>query len=521
MRKKKAIIIGAGAAGLTAAYELIHKTDFLPVIYEMGSNVGGLCKTINYKGNRLDIGGHRFYTKSNTILQWWFNILPLQSKPARDDIVLGRKLPLSIKPEGRDPEKTDKVMLIRNRISRIFFMNKFFDYPLSLNTIFNLGILRILKILLSYICIRLFPIKEEKTIEDFFINRFGKELYTIFFKDYTEKVWGLSASEIFSQWGVHRVKSLSLLKAILDTLMSQCRKSFLATVGADFEHPSHTETTLIKYFYYPKLGPGQLWEEVAKIVEEKGGIIYRNKKAVKINCKNNNIIAIEFKDTITGETQSESGDYFFSSMPVKELVKCMENEVPIEVHNIANNLRYRDFITVGLLVKKLKIKNKTKIKTINNIIPDSWIYVQQKNIKLARIQIYNNWSPYMINDPDTVWLGLEYFCNEGDELWNKPDNDIINLAIDELFSIGMIDKEDYIDSTVLRIYKAYPIYCGSYNRFHIIKDYFNTFENLFLIGRNGMHHYDSHDHAMLTAITAVDNIINNIKTKDNIWKIII
>ena len=512
MSKKKAIIIGAGPAGLTAAYELLHRTDVKPIVYEMTGDIGGISKTVNYKGNRIDIGGHRFFSKSEKIMQWWQNILPLQGALSKDDIILKRDIPLSKKVDAPDPEKTHQVMLIRRRLSRIFFMQKFFYYPITFNidTFLNLGLTQIIKIIMSYIKIRLFPIKE-KSLGDFFINRFGKELYLSFFKDYTEKVWGVSCQAIKPEWGAQRIRGLSITKTVLDVFKSIISKD------TNIEQKD-TETTLIKQFMYPKFGPGQLWEEVAKIIQDKGGELYLNKKVIGIRTLGNQVVEVDLKDGLTGNVTTQKGDYFFSTMPVKDLIASFD-EVPQEVRQIAQGLMYRDFITVGLLLKKLKIRNETKIKTINNMIPDNWIYIQERNVKLGRLQIFNNWSPYMIKEENTVWIGLEYFCNEGDELWSKSDEDFARFAIDELVKINIIEGEDVLDSVVIRIPKTYPAYFGSYDHFHVIRDFSDKFENLFLIGRNGMHRYNNQDHSMLTAMEAVNNIIHNIKTKDNIWSV--
>jgi len=527
MSQKTAIIIGAGPAGLTTAYELLNKTDIKPIIYEMSNYIGGISKTVNYKGNRIDIGGHRFFSKSDRVMQWWQTILPLQGPPSKDDIVFERDVSFSQgsiqqklrskdsqKVDVPDPEKTDRVMLIRRRLSRIFFLRKFLNYPISLNfnTFSNLGVLQIIKIGLSYIRIRLFPIKHVKSLEDFFINRFGKELYLTFFKDYTEKVWAVPCNRIKPEWGAQRIKGLSITKTILHALKSIVSKD-----------PSiaqkNTETSLIEQFMYPKFGPGQMWEEVARIVKEKGGEIYLRHRVIGLNQQDNEVVEVEVKDEITGHIMTKKGDYFFSTMPVKELIQSLGEGVPQEVQQVAQGLMYRDFITVGLLLKKLKIKNETKIKTVNNIVPDNWIYIQEKDVKLGRVQIFNNWSPYMVKDENTVWIGLEYFCNEGDELWSKSDDDFAKFAIDELAKIDIIEKEDVLDSVVIRMPKTYPAYFGSYDQFEIIRKFTDQFKNLFLIGRNGMHRYNNQDHSMLSAMTAVENIINNVKTKDNIWVI--
>jgi protoporphyrinogen oxidase len=514
MKQKTAVIVGAGPAGLTAAYELLHKTDIKPVVFEMTEDIGGISKTVNYKGNRLDIGGHRFFSKSDRVMQWWFNLLPLQGAPSKDDIALSRKVQLSPDPQAPDPEKTDRVMLLRRRVSRILYMRKFFDYPVSMsfNTISNLGPIKMAKIGASYIYSSLFPIKKENSLEDFFVNRFGKELYNTFFKDYTEKVWGVACNAIKPEWGAQRVKGLSILKLLWDA----AKQMFFKDTSLSQQT---TETTLIKQFFYPKYGPGQMWEEAARIIKAKGGEIYNSKMVFALKHNGSTIVEVSVRDTKTGQITTQQGDYFFSTMPVKDLIFGFDNTVPREVKQTAQNLRYRDFIVVGLLLKKLKLRNETKINTINNIIPDNWIYIQEKEVKLGRLQIFNNWSPYMVRDENNVWIGLEYFCNEGDELWDMVDKDFISFAINELAQINVIDKQDVLDSTLLRMPKTYPAYFGSYESFHIIRKYLDTFENLFLIGRNGMHRYNNQDHSMLTAITAVENIVKDVRSKDNIWDI--
>jgi protoporphyrinogen oxidase len=515
MAQRTAVIIGAGPAGLTAAYDLLKKTDIVPVVFEATGDIGGISKTVNYKGNRIDIGGHRFFSKSDDVVAWWKKILPIQGRPARDDVMLSRDVAISNEPGAPDPETTDNVMLVRNRLSRIFFLRKFFDYPISLNLkmVRSLGLARIARIGASYLKIRLSPIKNERSLEDFFINRFGRELYLTFFKDYTEKVWGISCSQISAEWGAQRIKGLSISKAIL-----HAAKSMLPQKRSLDQ--KDVETSLIEQFYYPKHGPGQMWEEVARLIRSRGGRIYMNHKAIRIHAGAGRIKAVSFREQASGSTVTQTGDFFFSSMPVKDLVESFDGfPVPEDVRRTAAGLMYRDFITVGLLLKKLAITNETKIPTCNNLIPDCWVYIQEREVKLGRLQVFNNWSPYMVHDPDNVWIGLEYFCNSGDELWNRRDADFAQFAIDELVSIGVIDSGDVLDSTVIRMPKTYPAYFGTYSDFPIIRRFVDGFDNLFLVGRNGMHKYNNSDHSMLTAMTAVDNIINGITSKENIWAV--
>jgi len=525
--QKKAIIIGAGPAGLTAAYELLDKTDIKPIIYEKSNDIGGISKTINYKGNRIDIGGHRFFSKSERVMDWWMNILPLQGAPAKDDIAVGREIPISkesIKHDlgsvktktfpAPDPEKVEEVMLNRSRLSRIFFLRKFFNYPISLNynTFSNLGIKRTVKIGLSYIKTSFSQIKPEKSLEDFFINRFGVELYRTFFKDYTEKVWGVECSQITAEWGSQRIKGLSITNAILHAF----KKRFKSDSSIS---QNNVETSLIGQFMYPKHGPGQLWEEVAKIITENGGEIHHGNNVVGIESQKNRLNAIKVLDESTGEFKKIEGDYFLSTMPVKDLINAFEEKLPCDVSEVAQGLMYRDFITVGLLLNELKIKNETKMSTVNDLVPDNWIYIQERDVKIGRLQIFNNWSPYLVKDDSKVWIGLEYFCNEGDDMWNMSNENFTDFAIKELEKIDIINANEILDSVVIKVQKTYPAYFGTYNKFNTIKSFTDEFENLFLIGRNGMHRYNNMDHSMITAMTAVENIKNGIKSKENIWNI--
>jgi len=504
---KKAIIIGAGPAGLTAAYELLENTDIIPVIFEAGNSIGGISKTVVYKGNRIDIGGHRFFSKSKRVMDWWIKILPVENDG--NDVVLSYQNKQTIlSPEVTADKTTDDRMLIRNRLSRILFLGKLFDYPLKINfeTARKLGFLRIVKIGCSYIYAHIFPVKNEKSLEDFFINRFGRELYHTFFKDYTEKVWGLPCTSISSDWGRQRIKELSLASALWNALKIKGKDK----PGIE---QKKVNSSLIEKFLYPKYGPGQLWEKVAGIIQSRGGSIHFESKVEKITVDNNKVVAITAINK-QGEAVEHAGDYFFSTMPVVDLVNGMGAIVPATVKDVANKLVYRDFIMVGILVKDLKLKNPD-----HSAVKDNWIYIQEKNVKLGRLQIYNNWSPYMVKDENTTWLGLEYFCNEGDELWNSDDEALKTLAVNEIVKINIIHKKDFLDATIIRMPKTYPSYVGAYNEFDNIITFTDSIENLFLIGRNGMHKYNNQDHSMLTAMQAVENIQNNITAKKNIWEI--
>lgn len=507
---KYAIIIGAGPAGLTAAYEFLTKTDIVPIVLEKTDKIGGISRTEVYKGNRIDIGGHRFFSKSDTVMDWWRNILPVQGFPSKDEIANTKKNNKSkFKKGGPDPEKEDLVMLIRSRLSRIFFLRKFFDYPIAINweTLSSLGFKKIIKIGWTYLQIRFFPIKNIQNLEQFFISRFGKELYETFFKDYTEKVWGVPCSQIDANWGSQRIKKLSISRTIIHFVKS------LFTSNQSIDQKK-LDTSLIEQFMYPKLGPGQMWETVAKLVKEKGGQVIINAEVIGIQLTDGLINSVSYKDISSNKDTTVKGSYFFSSMPVKHLIRSMSSTiVPNNVKRVSEGLVYRDFITVGLLLKNLKIGDR------ENLIKDNWIYIQEKEVKVGRLQIFNNWSPYLVAQPDNVWIGLEYFSNVGDELWRMEDAKFIEFAIDELVSIDIIQRDAVLDSTIIKMPKAYPAYFGTYNEFDKIRDFTDKIENLFLIGRNGMHKYNNQDHSMMTAITAVNNIKNNIKSKANIWDI--
>ncbi len=524
MNKKRgqtALIIGAGPAGLTAAYEFLEKTNIKPIIFEASGDIGGISKTVRYKGNRIDIGGHRFFSKSDRVMDWWKNILPIQGTPTDEgkvDITYqGKTRAIDLPDDGPDPEKVDNVMLVRSRLSRIYYLRSFFDYPVALNpqTVKILGAKRMAKIGASYMKARMSPIKPEKSLEDFFINRFGRELYLTFFKDYTEKVWGISCSKISPEWGAQRIKGLSITKALAHAAKSLAKKGNTGDVAQ-----KKTETSLIERFLYPKYGPGQMWETVADIVKQKGGELTLHHEVVGIIHKGSSITGVKVRDVKTGAVKTHKADYFFSTMPIKDLIHSFEGDpVPTKVKKVANGLMYRDFMTVGVLLDKLKIKNETATPTPHDIVPDNWIYIQERDVKVGRLQIFNNWSPYLVKDPNTVWVGMEYFVNEGDKLWNTPDDAMKKFATSELAKIGIIDEKDVKDSVIIRMKKTYPAYFGTYNQIDVIKDYLNDIDNLFLVGRNGLHRYNNQDHSMLTAMLAVENIINGVTSKENIWHV--
>ncbi len=549
--QKTAVIIGAGPAGLTAAFELLKTTDIKPIILEQGDYLGGLARTVNYKGNRIDIGGHRFFSKSERVMDWWLDILPMQQSAEGDQLVTYRRETTRVKAResGPDPQRTDHVMLVRNRKSRIYFMRRFFDYPVSLSVsvVRNLGLFRTAKVGVSYIKSSLFPIKPEKSLEEFLTNRFGKELYLTFFKSYTEKVWGVPCHEISAAWGAQRIKGLSLWKALFHFV----KKTFAST--SNDVQQKDTETTLIERFLYPKLGPGQMWEVVADRIVAQGGEIIFNSTATSISVEGNKVKDVAALNSKTGQTSTYPADYIFSTMPMKELVTALDTAKPANVQEVSDGLIYRDFITVGLLVNKLLLKdnyngpklvnrkgvghgddtsltgtgtnNSAGVGTTDGAlkstapISDNWIYIQEPDVKLGRLQIFNNWSPYMVADPSKIWLGLEYFCDDTDDIWKWDDSTMVKFAGEELEKIGIINSSDILDSIVIHVPKTYPGYFGTYNRFDELRSWIDQFQNLFLVGRNGMHKYNNQDHSMLTAMVAVENIASGRTNKDNLWSI--
>lgn len=531
---KIAVIAGAGPAGLTAAYELLKRTDIVPIIFESTDVIGGIAQTHNYKGNRIDIGGHRFFSKNDRVMDWWFNILPFQGKPAADaaesneeieyavEAVLDYLCPACARGEGAgtkrkrpspDPEKEDEVMLQRSRLSRIFHRRHFFPYPISitLRVAMKLGIVNTFLIGMSYIKARIFPIRDETYLDAFYINRFGKRLYKTFFEHYTEKVWGVPCSMIRADWGAQRVKGLSLRRAIGHAIKD--------LLSSDFKkRQKERETSLITRFYYPKYGPGQMWETVAKQVAACGGQVHMRHHVTAVHCEDSRVVAVTVRDQQSGKEERVSCDYFFSTMPVRELVPSITPQPSHDVLRIAEGLVYRDFLTVGLLLKKLYIQEKGE--AVHTSMPDNWIYIQEGDVLVGRVQVFNNWSPYMVKDrKNTVWIGLEYFVNEDHGLWVLPDQDIIQFGIGEMEKIRFLKGEDVLDACVLRRPKAYPAYIGTYDELPVVQQYVDGIANLFLIGRNGMHRYNNQDHSMLTAMVAVDNIIEGRTDKSNLWAV--
>ncbi len=503
---RKAVIIGAGPAGLTAAFELVERTDIQPVVLEQSDYMGGISRTARYKNNRMDIGGHRFFSKSDRVMEWWMRVMPVEAGvngAAHNISYQGQRREVTAR-SAPDPRVDDRVMLIRNRKSRIYFLRQFFEYPIQLSaaTIRGLGLVRTIRIGLSYAASMAHRIKPETTLEEFLINRFGKELYLTFFKSYTEKVWGVACDRISAEWGAQRIKGLSITSAIKHFLSRRFTKNPAGDIAQ-----KGTETSLIEKFLYPKLGPGQLWEYVAEDVKAKGGVVRTGWVVNGLHTDGFRIVSASALNSETGERETIEADYFFSTMPVRELIRCLDAPVPANVKEVSEGLVYRDFITVGVLLSRLKVAELT----------DNWIYIQEPDVMVGRMQIFNNWSPYLVANPDHVWIGLEYFCYETDDLWKKSDAETIAFATDEMVKIGIIEASDVLDACVIRMPKTYPAYFGSYDRFGEIRDYISRFENLYPIGRNGMHKYNNQDHSMLTAMTAVDNIVAGRTDKSNIW----
>lgn len=505
--KKTALIIGAGPAGLTAALELLRSTDIHPIVCEADPQyVGGISRTVNYKGNRIDIGGHRFFSKSDRIMQWWADILPVNiPEGASSDITYQKTTRALTEGLKRATEHDgENVMHVRPRKTRIVYGGKFFAYPveLSLDTLLKLGPVKVIKIGFTYIYAVLFPIRPEKTLEDFFLNRFGRELYETFFKSYTEKVWGTECKNMSAEWGAQRVKGLSIMKAVTHAIKKVARIGALSGKGV--------ETSLIEQYLYPTYGPGQMWERVTAIVTDKGGEVRMATKVTALKTSGNSITHATLEHN--GTSEDIAVDYVFSTTDIRMLATMLP-DIPDTIRDIANRLQYRDFLTVGLLMKD-KMRDPD-----GRPMTDTWMYVHEKGVHVGRVQIFHNWHPKLVANPDNGWIGLEYFVNEGDHLWTMSDRDLVKLGGDELERIGLRQGIDIIDGTVIRQPKAYPGYFGAYAQFPEVRSYLDTIPNLFPIGRNGMHRYNNQDHSMLAAMTAVENIATGRTDKSNLWSI--
>jgi protoporphyrinogen oxidase len=448
------VIVGAGPAGLTAAYQL-YKRGVPSVVVERDTQVGGISKTIKYKDYLFDLGGHRFFTKIKAAEEMWKEVL-------------------------------DRDLLHRRRLSRIYYNNKFFFYPLRpLNALFGLGIWNSALVFASYCHAHLFPYPEEETFEEWVTNRFGRRLYETFFKTYTEKVWGIPCCEIRAEWAAQRIQGLSLLSALKNALMGENNR----------RNGRHVIRTLVDSFDYPRFGPGMMWESVADIVGREGNRIYLGTEVETVDWDESSGLVRAVEVNRCGEREALCGTDFISSMPVSELIQRMRPTAPEEVREAAGMLRYRDFLTVALIVNK------------PDLFPDNWIYVHDPKVKVGRVQNFKNWSPFMVPDPSKSSLGLEYFCFQGDGLWTMPDRELIELGTREMAALGLLEVSDVEDGTVVRVAKAYPAYDSHYPAaLDVVRRFLSRIGNLHLVGRNGMHRYNNQDHSMLTAMLAVDNI---------------
>lgn len=505
--QKTAVIIGAGPAGLTAAYELLSRTDIKPIVIERNPiYVGGISRTEVYQGNRIDIGGHRFFSKSDRVMRWWADMLPVCIENDNTDITyqnsrraLTQGLRTATEADG------SAVMLVRPRKTRIIYGGKYFSYPveLSVDTLRKLGLIKVFLIGVTYIWASLFPRKPEVTLEDFFINRFGTELYQTFFKSYTEKVWGTTCKEMSAEWGAQRVKGLSILSAIKHAL----RKVFkLGPLSG-----KSVETSLIEQFLYPALGPGQMWETVATKIREKGGEIRLGTDVVGFEGSGNKIVAVRIRTPHKGE-EVIPADYFLSTTDIRALSHMLSPQLSPAAQNTGGHLPYRDFVSVGLLLASKPLEHGAPL-------TDTWMYVHEPGVKVGRVQLFHNWSPYLVADQRHGWVGLEYFCNEGDDFWSQSDKDLIALATKELQDIGVRQDIKVLGGYVLREPKAYPAYTGAYAHFDALRAELDRIDNLYCIGRNGMHRYNNQDHSMLAAMMAVDNIASGRTDKSNLWSI--
>ncbi|MDD5262557.1 MAG: NAD(P)/FAD-dependent oxidoreductase [Methylacidiphilales bacterium] len=461
--KPAAIIVGAGPAGLTAAAELVENGFRVDVLEKDPEYVGGIARTVRYKGYRFDIGGHRFFSKSPEVTEWWRRRLP-------DDFIQVR------------------------RMSRIFYRGKFFDYPLRAgNALRNLGIFTSMACMLSYLWSRLRPVRPEKSFADWVTNRFGSRLFRIFFKTYTEKVWGMPCNQISADWAAQRIKGLSLLKAIWFALLPQ-RKG----------EGSGVVKTLIDRFEYPRLGPGMMWEKTRDDIQARGGAIHMGTEVTRIRHDGSKVLSVETR-MADGATREWQAHAFIISMPLRETIAALDPKAEDEVCRAAERLKYRDFLTVALMVRRA------------DLFPDNWIYVHDPGVRLGRIQNFNNWSPEMAPGNDTTCLGLEYFCFEGDGLWTMRDEDLIELGKRELATLGLVKPEEVFDGAVVRMPKAYPVYGPGYlEDVARIRRALGKFSNLQPVGRNGLHKYNNQDHSMMTALLAARNLNGGAF---DVWKV--
>jgi len=449
------VVIGAGPAGLTASYELMKHGLTTTVIEKDPTYVGGLARTVEHKGYRFDIGGHRFFSKNQEVEDLWTEILGTE-------------------------------MLTRDRLSRIYYRGRYFAYPLkAANALWNLGPVETVLCMASYARARVQPIRDPRSFEDWVRNQFGWRLYNIFFKTYTEKVWGISTKELSADWAAQRIKSLDMWLVLKSALLPHRRPA----------NRGDLVTTLIDSFRYPRFGPGQMWERVAEIHREKGRPVRLGRAVERIKHDRGRVRSVVTK-TALGSIEEHEGTDFISSMPIRELMQCLDPAPPERVRRAADSLSYRDFISVAVMIDR------------PDVFPDNWIYVHDPTVKVGRIQNFKNWSPDMVPDQSKTCLGLEYFCFEGDGLWTSTDEALIDRARKELAQLGICTPEEIFDGVVVRQRKAYPVYDDAYQaRVDIVRDYLRAeLPNLHLAGRNGMHKYNNQDHSMMTALLVARNI---------------
>lgn len=464
---QQVVVLGAGPAGLTAGYVLSKAGMGVTVLEADPTTVGGISRTVEYHGYRFDIGGHRFFSKSQEIEDLWTELLSDQ-------------------------------LITRHRLSRIYYDHKYFDYPLkAVNAFMNLGPVQTARCLASYAKARISPIKDPTNFEEWVSNQFGSRLYRLFFKTYTEKVWGMSTTELSADWAAQRIKGLSLTSAVRNALMPQM----------PVKSRSDVIKTLIDEFRYPRLGPGQMWERARDRIEEAGQRVIMGERVIQLRHRDGKVRSVVTVDRDGGEHQYGGADVI-SSLPIRELIAALDPPPPPKVRAAAEALRYRDFLTIALILKRA------------DVFPDNWIYIHDPSVKLGRIQNFKNWSPDMVPDPEMTCLGLEYFCFAGDNLWSSSDAKLIALGTAELARLGIAQPDEVVDGTVVRVPKAYPVYDDMYKQhLAVIRDYLSAVAgNLHLAGRNGLHKYNNQDHSMMTALLDARNIIAGRQLYD-VWRV--
>ncbi|HEX6488837.1 MAG TPA: NAD(P)/FAD-dependent oxidoreductase [Candidatus Dormibacteraeota bacterium] len=451
----RAVVMGAGPAGLTAAYELDKHSIPVTVVEEDPVYVGGIARTASHNGYRFDIGGHRFFSKNDEVEDLWTEIL------------------------GDE-------MLTRGRLSRIYYRGKFFDYPLkATNALFNMGLIETIRCGFSYLWARIHPVRDPKTLEEWVSNQFGHRLFIHFFKTYTEKVWGIPTSELSADWAAQRIKGLDLGQVIKSALLPQRKPKDRANVIK----------TLIDRFRYPRYGPGQLWERVRDILHDHGHDVRMGEEVVRVTYSGGRVRSLTVRGP-DGREETIEGDQFISSLPMRELVRSLSPEPPPAVRQAAESLRYRDFLTVALMIDR------------DDTFPDNWIYIHDPDVKVGRLQNFKNWSEWMVPDRSKTCIGMEYFCFEGDGLWTSSDEELIELGKRELSQLDFCRPEEVFDGAVVRVQKAYPVYDDAYTE-HVktIRDWAETaLPNLHFCGRNGMHKYNNQDHSMMSALLVARRI---------------